>query len=522
MNETVNRVLREPSWATLPTGWAWTTLGEIADVNLGKTPKKNQYAESGAYKVVKYRDIVSGKVDWGNNDKGFVVDDDRMADALRELREGDVLVSASAHSSEHIGKKVVHVSTISKSYRRVFFVGELCCVRVDKRSVSPAMVCQYLSSERGYRSIQNHVRGVHLVASEARSIAMPLPPLPEQGRIVAKIEELLAKLDSGVDALNKVKAQLKLYRQAVLRDAFDGTLTREWREAHKSELQLASARLAWVVEQKARAGSRGKQSSHPLSTSGSSALPDGWLPLTLVDAVNSERDSIRRGPFGSAIKKAFFVPRGYKVYEQANVIHDDFERGTYFVDEAKYLELKSFSIKGGDILMTCSGTVGRIAVVPEQAKPGLINQALLKLSLDHEVVETPFFVYLFKYTIEQAIQQNTRGSAMVNISSVEDLRRILLPIPPIPEQRQIVEEIEQRLSLVEQVERTVEQATAQSERLRHAILKKAFDGRLVPQDPSDEPAEKLLERIREERSQLERKGKTRPMKNRRTQQMRLM
>jgi len=67
VNETVNRVLREPSWATLPTGWAWTTLGEIADVNLGKTPKKNQYAESGTYKVVKYRDIVSGKVDWGNN-----------------------------------------------------------------------------------------------------------------------------------------------------------------------------------------------------------------------------------------------------------------------------------------------------------------------------------------------------------------------------------------------------------------------------------------------------------------------
>jgi type I restriction enzyme S subunit len=514
-------MLREPSWATLPTGWAWTTLGEIGDVNLGKTPKKNQYAESGAYKVVKYRDIVSGKVDWTNNDKGFVVDDDGMGDVLRELREGDVLVSASAHSSEHIGKKVAHVSTIPKSYTRVFFVGELCCVRVDERSVSPAMVCHYLSSERGYRSIQNHVRGVHLVAGEARSIAMPLPPLPEQGRLVAKIEDLFAKLDAGIDALNKVKAQLEVYREAVLRDAFNGTLTREWREANRSELQVAAERLAQLVNRKARAGSGGKPSSQPLSTSGSPALPDGWLPLTLVDAVGSERDSIRRGPFGSAIKKAFFVPHGYKVYEQSNVIHGDFERGTYFVDEAKYLELKSFSIKAGDILMTCSGTVGRIAVVPEQAKPGLINQALLKLSLDHEVVETPFFMYLFKHTIEQAIQHNTRGSAMVNISSVEDLRRIFLPIPPLPEQRQIVDEVEQHLSVVEQAGQTVEQAIARSERFRHAILRKAFEGRLVPQDPSDEPAEKLLQRIREERARLKPNAKTRARKKRRTQQMRL-
>ena len=235
----------------LPKGWMWTILGDIGDVNLGKTPRKTQYVNDGDYKIVKFRDIVEGSICWNENDKGFVINSQNLLSQLSELHEGDVLVTASAHSSEHIGKKVVYVSTIPQRYNKVFFVGELMCVRADENIVNPLIVYYYLSSQDGYKEIQEHVRGVHLIASEARQILIPIAPLPEQHRIVAKIEELFTRLDAGVEALEKIKAQLKRYRRSVLNHAFEGKLTAEWREAHKHELEPASVLLARIKQVRA-------------------------------------------------------------------------------------------------------------------------------------------------------------------------------------------------------------------------------------------------------------------------------
>ena len=212
------------------------------------------------------------------------------------------------------------------------------------------------------------------------------------------------------------------------------------------------------------------------------------------------KNAIKRGPFGSAIKKAFFVPHGYKVYEQGNVIYNDFDRGSYFIDQRKFEELKDFEVHPGDVLMSCSGTVGKIAIVPESIQPGVINQALLKITLDDGIVDTPYFVYLLRSRIEEIMLANTRGSAMVNISSVKDLRQIPFPFSSLPEQHKIVEEIERHFSVADQIEKTVDHSLKQAERLRQSILKRAFEGKLVPQDPNDEPAEKLLERIKAEKA----------------------
>jgi type I restriction enzyme S subunit len=121
-------------------------------------------------------------------------------------------------------------------------------------------------------------------------------------------------------------------------------------------------------------------------------LPTGWVWTTVENIVTKEKIAIKRGPFGSSVKKAYFVEHGYKVYEQQNVINQDFTLGDYYIDEERYGILKDFAIAPGDLLITGAGTIGKLAIVPENIQPGIINQALLKLSIDRSLVNIYFFV----------------------------------------------------------------------------------------------------------------------------------
>ncbi len=202
--------------------------------------------------------------------------------------------------------------------------------------------------------------------------------------------------------------------------------------------------------------------------------------MTLPEFCESTPNSIRRGPFGSAIKKEFFVSTGYKVYEQQNAIYDDCERGNYFIDDQKFKELKSFEVGPGDIIISCSGTIGRIAILPAWAKKGVINQALLKLTLNHRVILPHYFLFLFHQKVDELIAGNVRGSAMVNITSVKDLKKILWPIPPLDAQREITAEIEKQLTRLEAGVSGLRRVQANLKRYRAAVLKAACEGKLVP------------------------------------------
>ena len=290
---------------------------------------------------------------------------------------------------------------------------------------------------------------------------IPLPPLPEQHRIVAKIEELFSSLDKGIESLKTAQQQLKVYRQAVLKWAFEGKLTNT--NVKEGE------------------------------------LPKGWQYLKLKD-ITLEKIGLRRGPFGSAIKKEFFVPSGYKVYEQSNAIYDDVFRGNYFIDDKKYQELKNFEVKPNDLIVSCSGTLGRISEIPPNAQQGVINQALLRIKLKNNLISNRYFILYFRTAFfQKKIFDQSQGTAMSNLIGIKDFKEIEILIPPLSAQNEVVAEIESRLSVCDKIEESIEQSLKQSESLRQSILKKAFEGKLVPQYPSDEPASKLLDRIKVER-----------------------
>lgn len=207
-------------------------------------------------------------------------------------------------------------------------------------------------------------------------------------------------------------------------------------------------------------------------------LPTGWAYAGLEDISDVDRHSIKRGPFGSALKKEFFVPDGYKVYEQGNVINNDFNRGTYFINDEKFEDLKSFSIKPKDILMSCAGTVGKLAIVPNGVQEGVINQALLKLSV-HPDIDLQYFFKLFTYQIDEILKSNLRGSAMMNLTSVKDLKLVKFPIAPLNEQKRIVAKIEKLFSNLDNSDKYLLHLEKQLKRYRQSVLKSAFEGELT-------------------------------------------
>lgn len=149
-----------------------------------------------------------------------------------------------------------------------------------------------------------------------------------------------------------------------------------------------------------------------------------------------------RGPFGGSLKKEIFVKEGYLVYEQYHAINNDYSFERYFIDEIKFQEMKRFEVFSGDLLISCSGTMGKISIVPSHFRKGIINQALLKLTPKPEIIANYLKYVLESNEIQKKYFSNQQGVAIQNVVSVKQLKDIRIPLPPLEIQREIVEEIE--------------------------------------------------------------------------------
>jgi type I restriction enzyme S subunit len=169
------------------------------------------------------------------------------------------------------------------------------------------------------------------------------------------------------------------------------------------------------------------------------SLPNGWSLVSLDEVAAPEKGAIRRGPFGGSIKKEIFVADGYKVYEQQNAIESNFEIGHYFIDEQKYKEMEGFSVKPNDLIISCAGTIGRIAIVPSHARPGIINQALMRIRPNTSVVMPHYLKWFLESPIAQKdIFGQVAGTALKNLAAISEIKKSQIPLPPLEEQRRIV------------------------------------------------------------------------------------
>ncbi|MGB7249049.1 MAG: restriction endonuclease subunit S [Phormidesmis sp.] len=226
-----------------------------------------------------------------------------------------------------------------------------------------------------------------------------------------------------------------------------------------------------------------------------------WSNLPLLAAIKP--NALKAGPFGSALKKSFYVESGYKIYGQEQVISGNPFLGDYYVNAEKFESLKTCVVEPGDILVSLVGTIGKILILPEGIEPGIINPRLVKLSLEQKAAKSLYIkIYLESSTAKNYFSMFSHGGTM-EILNLKILKALPLPLPPLNEQHRIVTKIETLTARSRKAREALDTIPALLDQFRQSVLAAAFRGDLTAdwreQNPDVEPAEKLLERIREER-----------------------
>lgn len=323
--------------------------------------------------------------------------------------------------------------------------------------------------------------------SQLKGFSFPLPPLPEQQRIVAAIEQQFSRLDAGVAALRRAQAKLKRYRAAVLKAAVEGKLTEVWRAEHPAtepatrllERILAERRARWEADLRAKGKDAAKVRYVEPGKVDTEGLPEGWCWATIgqiAECLDHKRVPINKE---ERAKRVGTIPY-YGANGQVGWIDD------YIFDEPLVLVVEDETFLGRQIPFSYKIT----------GKTWVNNHA--HVLRPTSTVHVDYLNYSLVYYPFTPLTQGTTGRRKLTQKAL-----VLAPfaLPPLAEQEQIVAEVEQRLSVVSQLEATVAANLKRAERLRQSILKEAFAGRLVPQDASDEPAGVLLERVHRERDE---------------------
>jgi len=221
-------------------------------------------------------------------------------------------------------------------------------------------------------------------------------------------------------------------------------------------------------------------------------VPQGWVWCKLDDLA-----FYKKGPFGSSLTKSMFVLKGdntYKVYEQKNAIQKNEKLGTYYISKEKYQELIAFAIQPFDIIVSCAGTIGETFVLPQEPMEGIINQALMLVRLYNRDIEK-FYLLYFDYILKEEAYKESKGTAIKNIPPFDVLKNFYIPLPPFSEQQRIVAEIERWFALIDTIKQGKVELQTAIKQTKSKILDLAIHGKLVPQDPKDEPASEQLRRI---------------------------
>lgn len=484
--------------------WIEVQVGEISQLLRGISYKKHQALN---IESVDYLPILrANNINQSLNFDDLVYVPKSLVNEDQYIQKGDIIIAMSSGSKHLVGKSAQAKSDFSGSY------GAFCALLRPNQLVSSEYISYFFHSTFFRKRISEIAKGTNinnLKRDHIIDFRIPLAPVLEQRAIVSKIDQLLSELDNGTENLNKAKEKLEIYRQAVLKKAFEGELTKEWRKENPYDMNLFIEELKQEKMNAIKDKLISKSEYFP--EFGKEKLtyntPSNWVDLPWKTIASNSKYSMKRGPFGSALKKEYFVDNGIVVYEQGHAINDDPYRHRYFISEEKFEEMKAFEVKGGDMIISCSGvTLGRICLLPDDADVGVINQALLKIDLDERIILKKFFLLLFRSeTFQRLIFEKSLGTAMPNMVGMTELKEIPIPIPSIEEQRVIISEIESRLSVCDNILINIGEGLEKSEALRHSILKKAFEGKLLTKEELEqcrkesdwEPAEKLLERIKE-------------------------
>lgn len=496
-----------PTWATAKIGDLIGCSGLFVD---GDWVESKDQDPEGDLRLVQLADVGDGRY----LDKSARFLTSKKARELRctHLHRGDVLI---ARMPDPLGRACIFPGDPKPCVTAV----DVCIVRTGSTQVNHQWLMWFVNSPV-FRSrvaeLQSGSTRKRISRKNLSTITLPVPPLREQVRIASAIDEQLSRLDAGVAALTRVEANLKRYKAAVLKAAVEGKLTEKWRAEHPvvepaSELLkriLKERRRRWEQAELAKMTAKGKPPTddrwkkkyrEPIApnTDALPPLPTGWTWATIDQLAALVTKGSSPGWQGYD-----YVTDGILFLRSQNV-----RFGRLDFDDKVFLPV-SFNdthqnsiMRTGDVLLNLVGaSVGRSAIASEELNGANTNQAVGIIQMVPGGMHNRFLMW---YLLSPAGQRHIHGTkadvARANFN-LDDVRSTPVPLPPPGEQLEIVEAVEAAWSLAEGQEATVGHTGRRASRLRQSILKRAFEGKLVPQDPTDEPASVLLDRIRAERA----------------------
>lgn len=395
-------------------GWDTRTLCEVSAINYGYTESATN--DPIGPRFLRITDIQDDRVEWGRVPFCKIEAPDLPK---YRLASGDIVFARTGATT---GK-----SFLVNEPPEAVFASYLIRLRLLDKKLLPAFVSLFFQSDAYWKAIREGSAGSAqggFNATKLGALLIPVPQLSEQQRIVGVLDEAFAGLATAqanaAKNLQNARALFESHLQSVFTD-------------------------------------RGK----------------GW-----VDTALGNLCVFVRGPFGGSLKKSIFVPNGYAVYEQQHAIYDQFDDVRYFIDEAKFNEMKRFELRPGDVIMSCSGTMGRVAIVPEDIRRGIINQALLKLTPNAQILGEFLKSWMESKAFRDALEEYSGGAAIQNVASVKILKEIKVPLPPIEGQRRVVEGLDALATETQRLTRLYEQKQAALAALKKSLLHRAFSGEL--------------------------------------------
>lgn len=417
--DTVPEIPVEEQPYPLPEGWKWVRLGDCncytgEIVNPHNFPKYTFELYSVPSSAIDYPEIILG-IDIGSSKQA--------------VEPGDVLLCK-------INPRINRVWFVTGYTDNKLLASSEWIVFRNKNILPKYMMfCMRAAYFREF--MLSNVSGVggslmRAQPKHVRRYPIPLPPLEEQQRIVERIESLFAKLDEAREKAESALESFERRKAAILHKAFTGELTNT------------------------AAGS--------------------FLPIT--NFIKKEKNALKAGPFGSALKKDSYVEYGYKVYGQEQVISGNELIGSYYIDESKYNNLISCKVSPGDILVSLVGTIGKVLILSEHCEPGIINPRLIKITFDNNKMDSNFFCYYFQSDeIKAQYKEKSHGTTM-DVLNMKILKQLRFPSFSLPEQQEIVRILDRIFAREQQAREAAQNVLQRIDQMKKAILARAFRGEL--------------------------------------------
>jgi type I restriction enzyme S subunit len=493
-------------------GWTTATIAELVNEAGvfcdGDWIETEDQDPNGDVRLIQLADIGDGY--YLNKSNRFLTS--KKATELRctYLATGDVVI---ARMPDPLGRACIFPGDDKAAVTAV----DVCIVRTGTSKIDHRWLKTFINAPQfraKVAALQSGSTRKRISRKNLATIHLPVPPTNEHIRIAEKVEELFSDLDAGVAALERARANLKRYRAAVLKAAVEGKLTEQWRKEHPDvepagkllERILAERRKKWEEAQLAKYAAAGKtlpkgwkdKYTEPAKPNITSLLelPEGWCWATMEQA-----GEVQLGRQRSPRNKSKDYPTKY--LRAANITELGLDLSDVLEMEFKPNEKQNYLLRDGDLVLSeASGSpsqVGKPAIWRNELDECCFQNTVIRLRSADVNLSTYLLSVLRAYYINGVFAKTATGVGINHLSAYK-FAKLPLPLAPVMEQAEVVSQIEAALSTIAYSELGIERSRERADRLRQAILKRAFEGKLVPQDPNDEPASVLLERIRAART----------------------